>query len=194
MNNLRFEPEAHKYYLGDRELPSVTAVLGMLDQFERVPYAVLEAARIFGQHVHMACELDNKGMLDEENLDPALAPYLQGWRRFKSESGFVVLESELRVVHRQFGYAGTLDVLGLAESALSVLDIKSGMMPRSVGYQTAAYSEAYAHQHGKKPKRRYCLQLNPEFAVGYKLHRLSKTTDWSLFVSALNVYKELNRS
>lgn len=192
MSALRFEPEQHRYFLGNREYPSVTRVLSMLDRFEGVPINVLEAAREFGSHVHLACELDNKGILDEERLDPVLLPYLQGWRRFRSESGFTVLGSELRVVHAQFGYAGTLDILGLIDEALSVLDIKSGALPRTVGFQTAAYAEAYAHQHGQRPKRRYCLQLNPEFPCGYKLHRLSKSTDNSMFFSCLNVWRELN--
>jgi hypothetical protein len=193
MEALRFDAEQHRYFVGERELPSVTTVLRMLDRFERVPPAVLEAAREFGQHVHLACELDNQGVLDEDSLDIALLPYLQGWRRFRAESGFVILGSEQRVVHHKLGYAGTLDVIGtLCIGALAVLDIKSGILPRTVGYQTAAYAEAYGAQHGKKPMRRYCLQLNPEFPNGYKLHRLTKTTDYNMFVSCLNVWRDMN--
>lgn len=189
---LRFDSEQHRYFLGTREYPSVTRVLSMLDDFEFVPVDVLEAAREFGSHVHLACELDNKGILDEGKLDPALLPYLQSWRRFRTESGFIVLDSELRVVHEKCGYAGTLDIVGTLNGALSVLDIKSGIMPRTVGYQTAAYLAAYTAQHGKKPARRYCLQLNPEFPTGYKLRRLEKATDYNMFISCLNVWRDMN--
>lgn len=192
MEALRFDAEQHRYFVGERELPGVTTVLRMLDRFERVPPAVLEAAREFGQHVHLACELDNQGVLDEDSLDAPLVPYLQAWRRFRSESGFIVLGSEQRVVHRTLSYAGTLDVIGTFHDYLSVLDIKSGILPRTVGYQTAAYAEAYGAQHGKKPARRYCLQLNPEFSNGYKLHRLTKTTDYNMWISCLNVWRDMN--
>lgn len=192
MEALRFDAEQHRYYIGSRELPGVTRVLSMLDQFERVPKDVLEAARVFGQHVHLACELDNKGVLDEAALDPALVPYLWAWRRFKAESGFEIQASELRVVNHRLGYAGTIDVVGMYRGTLGVLDIKSGIMPRTVGYQTAAYQEAYAVEHGKRPSFRYCLQLNPEMPCGYKLHRLTKTTNFNMFVSCLNVWRELN--
>jgi hypothetical protein len=191
-SSLRFEPEGHRYFLGSQQLPSVTQVLSMLDKFEGVPLDVLEAARQFGSHVHMACDLDNKGVLDEDALDPALRAYLECWRRFRAESGFVLLSSEERLVHPQLRVAGTLDDSGLMSNELSIIDIKSGMVPRTVGYQTAAYLEMYALKHGKRPRRRYCVQLNPEFALGYKLHRLSKTTDYHMFVSCLNVWHDIN--
>lgn len=189
---LRFDEAQHRYYIGSRELPSVTKILSMLDSFEHVPPDVLEAARIFGTHVHMAVDLDNKGVLDEEALDPQLLPYLQGWRRFRAESGFEILHSEQRVVHELLGYAGTLDVVGNFRGSFALLDVKSGALPRSVGYQTAAYVEAYGAMFGMKPGRRFCLQLSPEFAIGYKLHALTKRTDWNGFVSCLNVWKDLN--
>ena len=177
---LTFEPVTHTYRLGDRVLPSVTQALSVLDQYEGVPQRVLEAAREFGQHVHMACDLDNKGVLDEATLDPALAPYLAGWRKYRADSGLVIVESELRLHDARLGYAGTCDVLGELRGQRCVIDIKSGLVPKTVGAQTAAYANAL------KVRRRYCVQLMPN---DYRVHALTDPADFYLFLSCLNIAK-----
>jgi hypothetical protein len=175
---LQFDAEQHRYFLGDRELPSVTAVLGLLERFEGVPAATLEAAREFGVHVHLACDLDNRGLLDEASLDPALAPYLVGWRKYRAESGIALLGSEVRLYDERLGYAGTCDVVGELNGQRAVIDIKSGAVPRTVGAQTAAYA------HALGVRRRYCVQLLPN---DYRATALKDPADWSVFVSCLNI-------
>ncbi len=179
---LAFDAGTHTYTLGGRVLPSVTQVLSILDRFERVPPAMLDAAREFGTHVHMACDLDNRGVLDEASLDAALLPYLEGWRKFRRVSGAVILESELRVHHAGLAYAGTLDVLAHWKSRHCIIDIKSGQVPRTVGPQTAAYAHALTIQ---RPAR-YCVQLMPN---DYRVHALTDPRDWSIFLSCLNLTK-----
>jgi hypothetical protein len=152
---------------------------------------VLEASREFGSNVHAACHLYNQEALDWESLDPALVPYVEGWARFLDDSGAVVILSEHQVAHRALGYAGTLDVLAEWKRARPIIDIKSGQLPRTVGPQTAAYAQAYDAMAGVKasPRPRYCVQLNPEFPRGYKVHALTDPSDWSIFQSALNCHR-----
>jgi len=50
--------------------------------------------------------------LDEDTLDPVIAPYLEAWRRFKRESGFVVERSEVPMASSVYRYAGKPDVIG----------------------------------------------------------------------------------
>ena len=178
MAELVFNADMHTYTLGGRVLPSVTQVLSVLDQYEGVPPSVLEAAREFGQHVHAACDLDNRGVLDEDALDPALAPYLAGWRKYRADSGLVIVESELRLHDARLGYAGTCDVLGELRGQQVVIDIKSGLVPKTVGAQCAAYA------HALKVRRRYCVQLLPN---DYRVHALTDASDFSLFISCLNI-------
>lgn len=187
--SLLFDAAEHRYTLEGRDLPSVTTVLQMLADFERVPWETLEAARLFGQRVHEACALLVRGILDWESLDPALVPYLEGARNFLKRADFLVIASELRLAHRPLRYAGTLDLMGELNGAPALVDFKSGALPRSVGPQTSAYAEAYHAMHGKRIRRRYCVQLNPEFSEGYKVHALTDATDWSVFLSCLNVWR-----
>jgi hypothetical protein len=184
--DVHFDAAEHRYTVGGVRLPSVTEVLDPLLELDGIPRAVLKAAAEFGTHVHIACDLFDKGVLDEPALDPHLAPYLAAWKIFLRETGAVVDASEVRVVHGKLRYAGTFDKAlhwkkrGRVTTAL--LDIKSGQVPRTVGPQVAAYAEA----HPFKFDARYCLQLRGD--ATYRLTKLSDPTDWSIFLSALNLH------
>jgi len=179
---LTFEPLPHIYRLDGQRVPSVTGVLQAITNFDRVPFDILEAARIFGHHVHKAVDLFNRGVLDETDLDPALVPRLKQYKRFLRESKFQVVHSEEQVAHRTHGYAGTLDIRGMLHRHSALVDLKSGVVPRSVGPQTAGYQAACEH----RPRNRYCLQLMDN---DYRLFPLKNGSDFSMFLSCLNVYR-----
>jgi hypothetical protein len=191
---LEFEQEGHVYRLDGKPVPSVTQILAPLEDFSMVPRDVLEAARIFGQHVHEACDLFNRGELDWDSLDPSLVPYVCAWKQFIDDSGAIVVASELRVAHKKLGYAGSPDCVLAWRSRVVVPDIKAtAVVPRTVGAQTSAYAEAYHSMHGGKKPERYCIHLMPN---SYKTHPRKDPADWSLFLSCLNIYKfkEKNRA
>ncbi len=151
---------------------------------------VLEAARKFGDHVHQAVHLFNIGTLDEDARSTRIcAPYLQGWKAFLWRTRAEVLDSELRVVNRKCGYAGTLDSrVRFPGPAFHLVDVKSGVVPKTVGPQTAAYRDAFLEEHDSECSRiRYCVQLTGD--GDFKLHKLNDPTDFNLFLSALNVHK-----
>lgn len=138
---LVFDATAHRYRVGEHELPGVTRILqdaGLADF--SAPWFT-EAARERGTMVHAAIALDNEGALDEASLDPALVGYVAGWRRYLTESGAVVEHYEQPVCDRQIGYAGTLDAIVQepGQPRRTLLDIKPALYP-SVGPQTAAYA------------------------------------------------------
>ena len=190
---LTFDADSHTYRYGDRPVPSVSRILRIAnirfdesgavqkDGFDFVDPDLLRRARIFGQHVHLATDLLDKGQLDEEQLDLLLLPYLNAYKLFLSETGFHVTHSEELVYHARYKYAGRLDKRGTWRGTTWLLDVKSGLVPRSVGLQTAAYREACV----EKPRKRLCLQL---MRNRYKLHKCDSDTDWSHFLSALNLH------
>jgi hypothetical protein len=186
-----FDEARHEYTVGGRIIPSVTQILGILQDFGGVPADVLDRAAEFGTHVHHACALDNARQLDEAALDPGLLPYLAQWRRFLAESGGVVLASEQRVYHPGLHYAGTLDALVSIRGKVALVDIKTGQLPRTVGAQTIAYEEAYSSDSDNPHciRRRMCVQLT---ADAYKTHPLTNHADWPLFQSCLNVWRFKN--
>jgi hypothetical protein len=198
---LHFDESTHTYSVDGQKWPSVTAILDPLLELDGIPRAALEAAAQFGSHVHMATDLYDKGQLDEEALDPHLAPYLAGWKAFLRESGAVVLASELRVSHRLLKVAGTLDKLvrwqkhkQLVPARRYILDVKSGAdVPWTVGMQTSGYRELYLDQFGLVSEEgeplattRLCVHLKPEGK--YKLHVLDDSRDRNDFISAVNFH------
>lgn len=142
MDALRFDASEHRYFVGDRELPSVTRILhdARLADFS-APWFT-ESVKDRGTMVHAAIALDNEGALDYEALDPALVGYVDGWRRYVEESGAIVLDFERPVCDPVTGYAGTLDAIVKERAQLrrpTLIDIKPALYP-SVGLQTAAYA------------------------------------------------------
>jgi hypothetical protein len=187
---LEFEPVAHAYTLTGRTVPGVSTVLRPLLKFDDIPAEVLEAARLRGQHVHEACHLHTVGGLVWDSLEDDVAAYVRGYLKFQTEAGFVTLASEVRVASLKYQFAGTLDLYGVFQRGEAMVDMKAtAVLPRTVGPQTAAYKQALEETTGQKSKRRYCLHLKPE---AYKLVEVSDgkgVQDFTVFLSALNIYR-----
>lgn len=188
MARIEFDEARHEYRVGGQLVPSVTQILGILQDFGAVNADILARAAEFGSHVHQAIDLDNKGALDETSLDPALAPYLAGWRAFLRETRAELLGSEVRVYHPGLKYAGTLDALVRIRNKGAVVDVKTGVLPRTVGPQLAAYATAYSASEANEHaiRRRLCVLLTGE---GYRVHECKDHADWSIFQSCLNVLR-----
>lgn len=181
---LTFEADGHVYRFKGVVVPSVTQVLDQLQYLQGIPWDVLQAAAEFGTHVHQACHLFNQNDLDESSLDPALVPYLNQYKRFLSDTGFIVIGSEILIYNEIARYAGQLDFTGNFRGTTWVVDIKSGVVPSTVGAQVAAYQAALPV--AARPKRRACLQLMVD---DYKFIEQKDVSDISLFISALNCYR-----
>jgi hypothetical protein len=196
---VEFEDATHTYRVAGEIWPSVTTILDPLLELDGVPQDALRAAAEFGHHVHLATHFWDLNQLDEEALDPHLAPYLAGWKACLRETGMIVLASELRVSHRSLKVAGTLDKLvrwsrpgrGFARY---ILDVKSSAeVPWTVGMQTAGYRELYVDQFGLMSENdgplstaRLCVHLKPEGV--YKLHVLDDSRDRNDFISCVNFH------
>jgi hypothetical protein len=187
---LDFDADTHTYRLDGREVPSVTAVLAPLIDFDGIPAAVLETARQRGSYVDEACDLIDAGTLDWQTVDPDHVEYVAGYQNWLEDTAATVVANQLRVVSPSLRFAGTLDMLAEINGKLSVIDRKaSHVPPPSVGPQTAAYAHAAQEQFGHRIRHRYCLHLHPTHPRGYRLTALTDSTDWSVFVSALNIHK-----
>lgn len=186
MTQLDFIEETHTYLLNGVTVPSVTQCTEMLNDYSSVPEEVLRAAGDFGRNVHLATELWDSDDLDEDGLDPNLIPWLSGWKKFISESGFKIIEKEQRVFSVKYRYAGTLDRYGVMNGKKIILDIKTpSTIPVSAGPQTAGYQQAKQEMTGEKIAGRYVVQLNNKGT--YKLIPYKDNNDFNIFISCLNV-------
>lgn len=155
-----FDPIRHRYELDGAELISVTRVLelsGLVD-YSFIPPATRNMALARGSAVHLATAFDDEGDLDDEALDPALLPYVEGWRAFRRDTGFTPDQVEHRGFHQTHLYAGTKDRRGTfpGKSSKYDLDIKCGKAQPWAWIQLAAYQAMEPNPRTKLP---FCVEL-----------------------------------
>lgn len=190
----RFEEEGHRYFLGDRELPSVTTVIGAILDPNVALYT--EASRLRGIAVHLACELDDLGTLDESTVGEEW-PYLDAYRKFRSEHECQWLGIEERRYEPVYGFAGTLDRRGIVDAYDTILDIKTGAKQPTHGIQLAAYAMLARNSivGVAMAYERTILRLNDDATYAlFKSPRNTLRADTNTFLNALGVYNWKRRN
>ena len=182
---LTFDEQRHEYRMLGSVVPSVTQILRPLSDFSGVSRAVLDAKRDLGQRVHLACQLADEDDLDEASVEPDVAPYLQGWRQFRRDTGALVLLNEGKVADPLLLYAGTLDRVVEINGERWLIDLKTCIStPLAVGPQTAAYLRALGDS---SVTHRGALRLRPDGT--YRLDALTGADDWACFVACLTLHR-----
>lgn len=192
--SLTFEPIEHRYTWNGIVVPSVTQALkaaNILD-YRHIPQDILQRAAIRGTAAHKACELWDLETLNEETLDEEIRPYLEAYKRFTVETGWIPGRIEERHFNRTYTYAGTFDRIGLLNGALVCLDFKTGMVMDGHRAQLAAYCMMMP-----QPRRfqRIALQLKSD--ATYKVHPFpirDLSLDFNKFLGALSDWRKLNPS
>lgn len=183
--DLLFDEATHTYRLLGAPVPGVTSILAPLANFEGIPPHVLEAKRRLGQDVHYACQLDDEHDLDEDFLEVDVAQYLKAYRRFKADTGAVIVLNEKRVAEPLLMYAGTLDRVMAINGVKWLVDLKTCIAtPMSVGPQTAAYLRALGDN---TVTHRAALRLRPDGT--YRFDPLTGPDDWAAFMSCLTLHR-----
>lgn len=164
---LTFEPDAHAYWYGMAQVPSVSEIMRPLTEqyLKAIPEDILNWKRDLGIAVHKACELFDLGELDEDSLDPQIIPYLEGYKRFLVDYRPLWTEVEAIVFNEADWYAGTLDRRGFLTGLSAIVDLKtSAEISSYAGIQLWAYALAA----GAPDSSLYALQL---LKTGdYRLH------------------------
>lgn len=183
-SDVLFNRYHHRYIVRGQNVPSVTEILAPLTNFRMVRTEVLHAAAHIGTAVHKACELDDLGRLDESSVMPALAGYLDAWRRFCQEHRVHWSRIESCVYHEQMGYAGTVDRYGVVDGDAAVVDLKtSAALHPAVGPQLAAYAKAIPEAAAST--RRIGVLLKPNGQ--YHSQTYHSPSDWAVFASLLTL-------
>lgn len=190
---LHLDKATHRYTWNSAPVPGVTSILKPLIDYSMVPPDVLERKRQIGDHVHEAIAMDLANDLDEASIVEPWAPYFEGWRKFRRDSGFVCVAFERPVYHPTLGYAGTFDLFGKLKGVDVMIDTKNTyVLHPAVGPQTAAYEAARcAQEKCTKLAKRYALRLTKDGKP--RLHPLTDPSDWNVFLSLLNVHQFMQR-
>ena len=135
---LEFDPERHCYTYDGRELQSVTRLLakhGITADLSNVPEAILKEKADHGTFVHE--EIENYLTKGELGISDEF-------------QGFVKLVEPLAdkwlcevMVHTDY-YAGRVDLIGLTDDKILVIDTKTGNIDKNaVSWQTSMYANAF---------------------------------------------------
>lgn len=187
--DLQFDPDAHVYRINGQVVPSVTQLIKPLGpDFSFVPPEVLEAKRALGVAVHLACELDDDGDLDDDDLGESLWPYVRAWRRFKVDANVSILMREQKLGHESMRFAGTLDRVLVAGGKHWLLDLKTSAEPHaSYGVQLAGYEELlFANEYVGEKLSRATLHLRDDGT--YRLHQFKNPNDFGAFRACLSIF------
>ena len=189
--NFRFDEATHKYYYNDIEVAGVSSVLkaANLSNIGFIPRNILERSSRFGNAVHLATELYDKGELDEDTLDPALASYVTAWAKFLSDSGYKVEHIEAKVYSKKYNYMGTLDRVLVNGAKRAICDLKSGLIYPYMAIQTSSYQEAF--NEGLKAKdhagERLVVQLKDDGTYSLPKKEFYSKNDFAVFKACLTI-------
>jgi len=141
-------------------------------------YCGPSAAAEIGTHVHMALRQLDDGVLDSENLSPALVPYIESYKSAKDALKITPLRWEQKILHPDYAIGGTIDLICTVNGEDAIIDIKTGHSYPDFALQTAAYAEMLSRATGKSYKRA-CLYIKPN-SYDIDWH---EDIDWPAFLS-----------
>jgi hypothetical protein len=187
--SLIFDTATHCYTLAGVRLPNVTRVIEAagLTNYDFLG-ALREEYLARGRAVHEATHRDDNHDLAEESVSPEILGFVEAWRRFRRDFGFVPRLIEHRVCNRQYGYAGTLDRVGsVRDGSEFLVDIKTGVAPAAVAIQLAAYAGCFMHP---RSRLRRCVELHADATYKVIPYQASDfQRDFNEFLAALETYK-----
>lgn len=157
---LTFSDEGHIYRLDGMEIPSVTTIMEPLSrrEYTGISDAVLMNAADRGTAVHNSIENWLKFGMDD--IDPDYQGYLEGFYEFWDVCAPELVGSEVRIYHKLYRYAGTIDMVAVINGELTIVDYKttSKLIDKNVRVQLEAYSQALK-SHGIEVEKKIALHL-----------------------------------
>lgn len=197
------------------DLPSVTEVLdcipkpGLMNWYKRTPYLEIkkssDESKAIGTAANELIDAFEKGdgKITSIELDAAIAPKVASavraymdWRKVKSLS---LIGSQIKVMHKELGYVGTIDRLEKGEDGLHIIDWKvSSKFWLSNRIQVIAYKRAFEAMNSEKISKCELIRLDKK-DIAFNAERDVLPVDdhdgrlFGMFVSLLNFYKEFRK-
>ena len=138
---IKFDAENHKYYLGQKVIPSVT---GIMQATKVCPEYFDNYFAERGTRIHSAISAYSKGEFYElSSLD---AGFLSAWIIWAQDKK--IIDSEKIVFHPEFLYCGTIDYCREENGKRIIGDYKTGNPDKSHIIQLGGYCLAYQQEFG----------------------------------------------
>ncbi len=155
--------DKHRYFVDGRRVPGVSEIMKDcgLTNYPDTPEVAAAAER--GTNVHLACQYYDDNTLDEDTVLDEYIPYLNQWKKFRTENPGVIVASEIKLYSKIWNFAGTIDrVIGLA-GKFYLRDIKTGSETPAIAVQLAAYEILWNETHPtQKLYKKEAIYLKPD--------------------------------
>ena len=120
----RYNDADHLYSLDGKNLPSVTGILKGCGIIDDAFYTDNGATN--GKRRHKMTEYYDQDILDFSSVDDADLPFLEAYVHARKGLNFEVLQTEFKMYHSIYRYAGTIDRLVYMNDETWVFDLKTG--------------------------------------------------------------------
>jgi hypothetical protein len=151
---------------------------------------IMDSAAAKGVALHDAFESYFKGTPIVPT--PDLAPAYQNFLGLVDKHKIQANTTEMEVVSEKYGYAGTLDFIGLFDDELALIDWKTGTrFDIKYGWQMASYARAYEEPNPEKNKLDRVIGVQiPRTGRAPKIFKYEHVDScFEAFLSALNTFR-----
>lgn len=184
-----FDEATHRYSVNGITFPSVTQALESsgISDFSGVNEDVLKRAAQRGTAVHNACWYDDQNDLDESSVAVEIQGYLEAWRAFRRNTGFIPDEIEKTGHCPIYKYCGRFDRNGtFSNGRAATVDIKTGAEQPSWPIQLAGYSRL---QTKPMSRDRVAVKLSADGTYRTIIYPLNEfKRDEAIFLSAVGLW------
>lgn len=193
-----FDEATHRYYRGSIEIPAVTRCLDHsgLVSYDGIREDILEKKSRFGHSVHLATHYYDEGTLDFDSVPDDAKWRLEGWIKFREDTGFKPrrIECQHFATYNGMHYGMRIDREGFFNNDEAIIDIKTTVIIQPwVAIQLAGYALGLPEFDGRETspisrfmkRRRVAVQLLDNGT--YKKKDFEDKHDYSVFGSALHI-------
>ena len=189
MAELMFNEEKHLYTMDGVVIPSVTQIMQPLSaaHYKGVDDGVLAKAAEKGTAVHESAELYLRYQVDD--CPAEYHGYMDGFIQFVDEYKPEVIDTEKRLYHPLYRYAGTADLLCKIDGKVTLIDYKTtvSVADKLVRVQLEAYAQALA-QEGVRIEQKGILHLSKEGKKHLCFYPAQDAEAWRVFGSLKTIY------
>lgn len=192
---LTFDPKTHIYRVDGYRKSSITGIInagGLVDS-----QWFTEEAAFRGSVVHRCTELEDKGTLQESSVDPGAVGFLESWRTFKRQTGFIPLVIEKRHYNETHDYCGTPDRFGvMGNGDRAVVELKTGEVQKWCKVQLAGQL-GFIEPSLRGLYRRFGVRLKSDgIPTVTEYPREDMPSDWAAFLACLTIsnWKRVNNA
>lgn len=172
---LTFDEPTHVYRYAGALIPSVTTVIkggGSGVDYSSIPRHILERAAEIGTEVHKVAEDHVRLGSPLKSEDTSAEEYVVGLRQFFDSGVVDVIEAEQKLACPKYWFAGTVDIVGMVNGKLSVLDYKttSKLHTDTVELQVrGGYAHMVEQYYGEDVEGYYAVWLKKKGKTRFEL-------------------------